>query len=238
MKKWNELMEQRGTRTDMPMKPQVVAHALNKLLRDDAIVVGRLRHGHHLGGPLHPDARRHAVLRSRARWPRWRNGLPYSVGAAVAYPGRQVVAIVGDGGFTMLMGELATLVKYKLPVKVIIIKNNVLGQDQVGADGARGQSAVRRRVAADRFRGLCAGLRRRRLHRGRSGAGRGGAARGVRASRTGGGRGGGGSQRAADAGQDHHRSRRCTSPRRSRRASASRWDIIKTVVEDKVREVI
>src|SRR5688572_2498011 len=55
------------------------------------------------------------------------NGLPYSIGAAVAYPGRQVVCIVGDGGFTMLMGEVATLVKYKLPVKVIIIKNNVLG---------------------------------------------------------------------------------------------------------------
>jgi pyruvate dehydrogenase (quinone) len=56
------------------------------------------------------------------------NGLPYSIGAAVAYPGRQVVCVVGDGGFTMLMGEVATLVKYKLPVKVIIIKNNVLGQ--------------------------------------------------------------------------------------------------------------
>src|SRR5688572_28788655 len=55
------------------------------------------------------------------------NGLPYSIGAAVAYPGRQVVCIVGDGGFTMLMGEVATLVKYNLPVKVIVIKNNVLG---------------------------------------------------------------------------------------------------------------
>jgi pyruvate dehydrogenase (quinone) len=56
------------------------------------------------------------------------NGLPYSIGAAVAYPGRQVVCVVGDGGLTMLMGELATLVKYKLQVTVIVIKNNVLGQ--------------------------------------------------------------------------------------------------------------
>jgi pyruvate dehydrogenase (quinone) len=55
------------------------------------------------------------------------NGLPYSIGAAIAYPDRQVVCVVGDGGFTMLMGEVATLVKYNLPVKVIIIKNNVLG---------------------------------------------------------------------------------------------------------------
>jgi len=56
------------------------------------------------------------------------NGLPYSIGAAVAYPNRQVVCIVGDGGLTMLMGEIATLVKYNLNVKVIVIKNNTLGQ--------------------------------------------------------------------------------------------------------------
>ena len=55
-------------------------------------------------------------------------GLPYAIGAAAAYPGRQVVAVAGDGGFTMLMGEVATLVKYNLPVKVLIIKNNVLGE--------------------------------------------------------------------------------------------------------------
>src|SRR5438270_891173 len=55
------------------------------------------------------------------------NGLPYSIGAAAAYPDRQVVCIVDDGGLTMLMGELATLVKYNLNVKVIVIKNNVLG---------------------------------------------------------------------------------------------------------------
>jgi pyruvate dehydrogenase (quinone) len=56
------------------------------------------------------------------------NGLPYSVGAAVAHPGRPVVAMCGDGGFTMMMMELATIAKYKLPVKVFIIKNNTLGQ--------------------------------------------------------------------------------------------------------------
>ena len=56
----------------------------------------------------------------------------------MAYPHRQVVCIVGDGGFTMLMGEVATLVKYNLPVKVIIIKNNVLGMikwEQIGLEG-------------------------------------------------------------------------------------------------------
>jgi len=55
------------------------------------------------------------------------NGLPYSLGAGIAYPGRQIVCLAGDGGFTMLMGELATLVKYALPVKIIVLKNNLLG---------------------------------------------------------------------------------------------------------------
>jgi pyruvate dehydrogenase (quinone) len=56
------------------------------------------------------------------------NGLPYAVAAAVAFPGRPVVAMCGDGGFTMTMMELATVAKYKLPVKVFVIKNNTLGQ--------------------------------------------------------------------------------------------------------------
>jgi pyruvate dehydrogenase (quinone) len=56
------------------------------------------------------------------------NGLPYAIAAQVAYPERQCVAFVGDGGFSMLMAEMATCVKYRLPVKVVIVKNNSLGQ--------------------------------------------------------------------------------------------------------------
>src|SRR5919204_1225403 len=55
-------------------------------------------------------------------------GLPYAVAAKVAFPDRQSIAFVGDGGFTMLMGEFATACKYQLPIVVVIIKNNTLGQ--------------------------------------------------------------------------------------------------------------
>src|SRR5438128_12668771 len=55
-------------------------------------------------------------------------GLPYAIAAQAAYLERQVVAFVGDGGFSMLMAEMATCVKYQLPVKIVIIKNNTLGQ--------------------------------------------------------------------------------------------------------------
>ena len=48
MKDWNELMDERGTRTDKPMKPQVVAHELNKLLARRRHCRDRFRHHHHL----------------------------------------------------------------------------------------------------------------------------------------------------------------------------------------------
>ncbi|HEX6965016.1 MAG TPA: thiamine pyrophosphate-dependent enzyme [Gemmatimonadaceae bacterium] len=127
MKDWRKVMKVRGTRSDMPMKPQVVTYELNKLLDDDAIIATD-------SGTITTWSARHIDMRGSMQFSlsgllaTMANGLPYSIGAAVAYPGRQVVAIVGDGGFTMLMGEVATLVKYKLPVKVIVIKNNVLGE--------------------------------------------------------------------------------------------------------------
>jgi pyruvate dehydrogenase (quinone) len=54
-------------------------------------------------------------------------GLPYALAAQIAYPERQCVAFVGDGGFMMLMADFATAVQYNLPIKVIILKNNTHG---------------------------------------------------------------------------------------------------------------
>lgn len=127
VKKWNQLMEERATRMDMPMKPQVVAHQLNEFLSDDAIVCCDT-------GTITTWAARHIKIKGNMMFSgsgnlaTMANGLPYSVGAAVAHPGRQVVCFIGDGGFSMLMAEMATLAKYNLPVKVIVIKNNLLGQ--------------------------------------------------------------------------------------------------------------
>ena len=53
--------------------------------------------------------------------------LPMSIGAQLLYPERQVIALCGDGGMTMLMGELLTLVQYNLPIKVIVYNNGALG---------------------------------------------------------------------------------------------------------------
>ncbi|WP_454020844.1 thiamine pyrophosphate-dependent enzyme [Azospirillum sp. Marseille-Q6669] len=124
---WMKLMEERGTRPDLPMKPQVVAWELGKRLSDTAIVAcdsgtiatwwarqipARRGQMHSLSGNLATMA----------------PGVPYAIAAQLAHPGRQVVAYVGDGGFSMLMADFATAVKYKLPIKVIINNNNSLGQ--------------------------------------------------------------------------------------------------------------
>jgi pyruvate dehydrogenase (quinone) len=127
MKEWNELLRKRAAWTDKPLKPQVVAEQLNQFLDRDAIVTTDC-------GTVTSWAARYVRMRGDMMFSAsgmlatMGNGLPYSIAAAIAYPGRQVVCLSGDGGFTMLMAEMLTLVKYKLPVKVIVFKNNTLGQ--------------------------------------------------------------------------------------------------------------
>jgi pyruvate dehydrogenase (quinone)/pyruvate oxidase len=127
MAKWRELMETRGTVQEKPLKPEVVAHELNKLLRDDAIVATD-------SGTVTTWIARHLMVRKNQMFSCSGNlatmacGLPYAIAAAVAHPDRQVVAFVGDGALTMLVGELATCVKYRLNVKVVVIRNDELGQ--------------------------------------------------------------------------------------------------------------
>ena len=55
------------------------------------------------------------------------NAMPQAIGAALACPGRQVIALCGDGGLSMLLGDLATISQYKLPVKIIVFNNRSLG---------------------------------------------------------------------------------------------------------------
>ncbi len=126
MRGWTELMAKRAGRTDSPLKPEVVAATLSDLLSDDAIICAdsgtvttwAARHIKIRGGRLFSVS---GTLASMA------NGVSYAIGAQMAHPDRQVVAFVGDGGFAMLMCEFSTAVKYGLPIKVVVIKNGVLG---------------------------------------------------------------------------------------------------------------
>jgi len=127
MQRWRREQAEVVARMDLPMKPQVVAHELGQRLAKDAIVTcdsGTVttwwaRHIPVQRGQLHSVSGTLATMGC---------GLPYAMAAQLAYPDRQCVAFVGDGGLSMLMGDLATCVQEKLPVKVVVIKNNTLGQ--------------------------------------------------------------------------------------------------------------
>jgi len=126
-KDWNELMQKQASFMDKPMKPQLLANELGKRLRDDAIVScdsGTITSwfARFLPAKRGQQYSLSGTLASMAP------GLPYSIAAQVAYPERQCIAFVGDGGFSMLMAEMATAVKYQLPIKVVIVKNDTLGQ--------------------------------------------------------------------------------------------------------------
>ncbi len=124
---WWSLMDERAARLDTPLKPQRVAAELGRRLSDNAIVVSD-------SGTITTWFARHIRARRGQRFSVSGNlatmacGLPYAIGAQVAHPDRQVVALVGDGGFSMLMADLATAVKYELPIKIIVFKNDYLGQ--------------------------------------------------------------------------------------------------------------
>ena len=127
MAEWQKIMEDRASRPDKPMKPQVIAHELGLRLRDDAIVScdsGTIA----TWWARHIPAKRGQMHTLSGNLASMANGLPYAIAAQIAFPKRQCVAFVGDGGFSMLMAEFATAVKYQLPVKIVVVKNNTLGQ--------------------------------------------------------------------------------------------------------------
>ncbi len=126
-REWWQLMKTREERTEVPLKPQVVARHVNDFLADNAIITTD-------SGTITTWAARHLKIRRGMKFACSGNlatmapGLPYANAAQIAFPDRQVVAFVGDGGFAMLMMEFITAVKYNLPIKVIVVKNNTLGQ--------------------------------------------------------------------------------------------------------------
>jgi pyruvate dehydrogenase (quinone) len=126
---WREAMTTQESYSEMPMKPQFVAAEVGKRLAANAIVSADSG-TNTTWFARHIPARRGQMYSCSGNLATMAGGLPYTIAAQVAYPDRQCVAVVGDGGFSMLMAEFATAVKYQLPIRVIVIKNNTLGQIQ------------------------------------------------------------------------------------------------------------
>jgi pyruvate dehydrogenase (quinone)/pyruvate oxidase len=127
MKDWIKLLEKEGTNPARPMKPQVVGWELGKRAKENAIIVSDSGTNTTVWARymLSKQGQQHSCSGNLASMA---CGMPYAIAAQIAYPDRQVIGVVGDGGFTMLMGEIITAVTYKLPIKIVIIKNNTLGQ--------------------------------------------------------------------------------------------------------------
>lgn len=128
------LAHSRGDRS--PIHPQVLTRAIDALAADDAVFLTDV------GTPT-LWAARYLTMNGRRRLlgsfnhGSMANALPQAMGVQAAQPGRQVIALSGDGGLTMLMGELLTLRQQHLPVKVVVFNNGALSfvELEMKADG-------------------------------------------------------------------------------------------------------
>ena len=114
-----------GDSDKKPIHPQYLAHVLDKLAADDAIFTCDV------GTPTVWSARYLTMNGKRRLLGSFNHGsmanaMPQAIGAQVTHPGRQVISLSGDGGFSMLMGDVLSLNQHKLPVKVIVFKNESL----------------------------------------------------------------------------------------------------------------
>ena len=127
MDKWRENMAALADPKRDPIAPEYLVSVLDELAADDAVLTCD-------SGTIATWAARHWQVRGGREFFLSGNlatmapGMPYAIGIQHAFPGRQVIAFVGDGGFAMLMAEFVTAIKYKLPVKIVINNNNSLGQ--------------------------------------------------------------------------------------------------------------
>ncbi|HYV79404.1 MAG TPA: ubiquinone-dependent pyruvate dehydrogenase [Streptosporangiaceae bacterium] len=115
----------RGRRNDSPLHPQFVAATIDRLAAPDAVFTADV------GTPciwaaryLHMNGTRRLI--GSFNHGSMANALPHAIGAQASQPGRQVVAMSGDGGLAMLLGELITLRQLQLPVKVVVFSNGAL----------------------------------------------------------------------------------------------------------------
>jgi pyruvate oxidase len=130
MKDWWKMMDKDEKSDEVPVRPQAVAAAISFVANDDAIFCCDT-------GAVTVWGARNLRIRGKQKFTlsgglaSMAYGLPASIAAKLAFPNRQVIALVGDGGFAMLMGDFLTAVQYKLPIVVVVFNNHKLGLIQM-----------------------------------------------------------------------------------------------------------
>lgn len=123
---WKESHPVRYTPSSLVIKPQFVIEKLRELAPDDAIITTEVGQ-HQMWTAQFFDFSRPRTFLTSGGLGTMGFGLPAALGAQVAFPERRVIDISGDGSFQMNSQELATLVQFQLPVKIVILNNNYLG---------------------------------------------------------------------------------------------------------------
>ncbi len=126
MNRWRAHQLTQESSDAFPIHPPRIMAALARVAPDDAVFVCDT-------GTVTAWSARHLRLKPGQRYTlsgglaSMAYGLPGAIGAQLAYPGRRVFALAGDGGFAMLMGDFVTAVKYELPIIVLVLNNAKLG---------------------------------------------------------------------------------------------------------------
>lgn len=116
----------RNVETHIPIHPEYAADQLDQAAADDAVfTVDTGMNNVWAARYITPNGRRRVI--GSFLHGSMANALPHAIGAAMGNPGRQVIALAGDGGLSMLLGELLTVRAYDLPVKVVVFNNGSLG---------------------------------------------------------------------------------------------------------------
>jgi pyruvate dehydrogenase (quinone)/pyruvate decarboxylase len=127
MREWNTLLTKVAQTKRSPLRPQMVVRQLGDALAADAIISLDCGANTHFAARI-LQLRENQRLTGTGLLATMGPGLSYAIAAQLAFPQRQSVAIVGDGGFAQLMAEFATAVKYQLPVKVLVLSNLSLAE--------------------------------------------------------------------------------------------------------------
>ena len=129
MQSWNTTLAKIEGVQSTPIKPQFLVSQVSRLAKDDAVLAIDTG-AHTVFTARHWKIREGQQVAVCGNLASMAPGLPYALAAQVAYPERQCIAMVGDGSFTMLMGEMSTAVMFGLPVKIVVFKNNSLAMDR------------------------------------------------------------------------------------------------------------
>jgi pyruvate dehydrogenase (quinone) len=127
MECWRGMMKEAEAEKDVPLKPQRIVKAFGDRMPHNAILASDSGQNTELAA-RHIDMKAGQAFAVSGSLASMACGLPYAIAAGIAFPGRPIFAVVGDGGLAMQLGEFSTAVRYRIPLKVLVIKNGMLNQ--------------------------------------------------------------------------------------------------------------